>query len=105
MSWIHIEDLVSLLLFASRNMGKTFNGTAPHPVTNREFTTLLGQNLKRPTVFPVPTFGLRMLYGEMANETLLSSAKVLPKTALDLGFEFRYPKLGEALHQLLRSSE
>lgn len=102
MSWIHLDDLVSLFLWASRTdaVSGAVNGTAPNPVRNDEFTRVLAATLHRPALFPVPGLALRALYGEMA-EILLDSQRVLPDVALEGGFEFRYPSLGGALAQLL----
>lgn len=102
MSWIHLDDLASLFLWASRTdaVSGAVNGTAPNPVRNDEFTRVLAATLHRPALFPVPGLALRALYGEMA-EILLDSQRVLPDVALDGGFEFRYPSLGGALAQLL----
>lgn len=101
MSWIHLDDLVSMMLWALENPAcrGPLNGTAPYPVTNLEFTRKLGQALRRPTIFPVPSLALRLLYGEMA-EMLLEGQRVQPRAALDGGFDFRYTVLGDALASL-----
>lgn len=101
MSWIHVDDLVSMALWALENpaCGGPLNGTAPNPVTNREFTHALGQALKRPSIFPIPSLALRIMYGEMA-EMLLEGQRVLPEAALRGGFAFRYPALDAALRSL-----
>ncbi len=103
MPWIHIDDLVEMMLFAAREPSVTgpLNGTAPHPVTNREFTKTLGRVLGRPTFFPpVPGFMLRLIFGEFAN-ALLGSQRVLPQAALAAGFPFKYPELEPALRGVL----
>jgi uncharacterized protein len=102
MSWIHLEDLAGLFRFAleSRASG-VFNGVAPHPVTNVEFTKTLAAALHRPAMFPVPTVALRMIFGEMA-EVVLASQKVMPKAAKEAGYQFRFPELAGALGDLLR---
>jgi len=103
MPWIHIDDLVEMILFAAREPSVTgpLNGTAPNPVTTREFTKTLGRVLGRPTFFPpVPGFMLRLMFGEFAN-ALLGSQRVLPKAALAAGFKFRYPNLEPALRDVL----
>ena len=82
-------------------MRGAINGVAPQPVTNAEFTREMGQALKRPTLFPVPGFALRLLFGDMA-DVLLGSQRVLPGQAAAAGFQFRYPKLGPALAGVLR---
>jgi NAD dependent epimerase/dehydratase family enzyme len=72
-------------------------------VTNAEFTRALGRALGRPTVLPMPTAALRLMFGEMS-ELLLVSDRMLPKRLLDAGFEFRYPELGRTLAQIFDRS-
>jgi uncharacterized protein (TIGR01777 family) len=104
MSWIHADDLVEMLIYAAENefVGGTLNGVAPNPVTNTDFTRAMGIALRRPVIFPVPEFALRLMYGEMA-EVLLSSQRVLPANAPRIGFGFQHPNLQPALQHLLRS--
>jgi uncharacterized protein (TIGR01777 family) len=98
MSWIHVDDVVGLILFALSNAAVRgpVNATAPHPVTNAEFTRELGKALHRPAFFPVPEFALRLLFGEMAS-VVLASQRVLPQAAESAGYQFRYPELPAAL--------
>jgi hypothetical protein len=98
-SWIALSDLINLLIFAMETnpLSGPINGTSPEPVTNAEFTRVLAFVLNRPAIFPVPEFVLRRLPGNMAEETMLSSERVIPKKALDAGFKFLYPDLYEAL--------
>jgi NAD dependent epimerase/dehydratase family enzyme len=77
------------------------NVVAPHPVTNREFTRALGRVLLRPTLLPVPAAMLRMLFGELADDALLASARVEPERLLRSGFVFRLPAIDGALRALL----
>jgi uncharacterized protein (TIGR01777 family) len=103
MPWIHIDDLVEEMLFAAREpqLSGPINGTAPHPVTNREFTKKLGQVIGRPTFMPaVPPIALRILLGEFS-QVLLASQRVLPRAALAAGFAFRFPNLEAALKDVL----
>ncbi len=102
MSWIHLDDLCSLILFAlgESTLRGVFNATSPHPVTNAEFTRALGHAAHRPAVIPVPAFALRLLFGEMS-EMLLGSQRAVPEAALRAGFEFHYPEIGAALIQIL----
>jgi uncharacterized protein (TIGR01777 family) len=96
--WIHIDDLVSLLVAAvsdERYRG-TLNAVAPNPVTNAELTTELGQRLRRPTFMSVPAFAAKLALGELSDE-LLGSRRAVPEAASTLGFEFRYPELADAL--------
>jgi uncharacterized protein (TIGR01777 family) len=104
MPWIHIEDLVRLMVFAAEheNVRGPINGAGPNPVTNREFTKTLGKVLSRPTIFPpVPGFMLKLMFGEFG-QILLHSQRVVPKKAMDVGFEFRFSELEPALRDVLK---
>jgi len=102
MSWIHIEDLVSLIVLALKHDGLRgpVNAAAPNPVRNSEFTDTLATAVRRPAIFPVPAFALQMLFGEMA-EVMLGSQRVIPRVAENAGFRFEYPTLKQALDNLL----
>ena len=101
MSWIHLEDLTAMFLFAVESQVRgPLNGVAPQPATNSEFTRELARMLRRPAVFPVPEFALRLLFGEMA-DVLLASQRVVPAAAQAAGFRFRFPQLSPALEDLL----
>jgi uncharacterized protein (TIGR01777 family) len=107
MSWISIDDTVGAIhqaLMDDRLRGPV-NVVAPRAVTNREFTAALGRVLRRPTIFPVPAFGARALFGEMADEMLLSSTRVRPGRLEQVGFTFADPELEPALAHLLGKSE
>jgi hypothetical protein len=102
MSWIHLEDLAALFQFAVESQVRgPLNAVAPNPVTNSEFTRELARTLRRPAVFPVPEFALRLLFGEMA-DVLLASQRVAPGAAEAAGFRFHFPQLASALEGLLR---
>lgn len=100
MSWIHIEDLAALYIECLKNSDArgVFNGTSPYPATNMEFTKALGQAVKRPALFPVPSFVVKTLFGEMST-ILLEGQKVLPAKSKELKFRFRYPTLDLALKE------
>lgn len=102
MSWVHREDLVRLFLHVLKDdsLRGAFNGTSPQPVRNVEFTKALGQVLHRPTLLPAPGFGMRILLGEFAG-MLVTGQRVVPKRALESGFEFHYPQLDGALREIL----
>jgi uncharacterized protein (TIGR01777 family) len=104
MSWISIDDVVSALLHLVLN--KTLSGpvnvTAPEPLRNRDFTRTLGRVLSRPTPLPVPSAALRLVLGEMADSTLLASARVLPERLLGSGYRFTLPDLETALRHIFR---
>lgn len=104
MSWIHLDDEVGIILWALDNdsVEGTFNATAPNPVTNRELSKSLGRALHRPAFFPVPKFAVALLRGGELADTVAGGARVLPRRATDLGFEFRHPELDEALAAALR---
>lgn len=103
MPWIHLDDLVGLFLFAAERdtLTGSLNATAPHPVTNRDFTKTLGKVLGRPTFMPSPpVFLLKAAIGEFAT-VLLQSQNAVPQKALAAGFQFRYPDLEPALREIL----
>ena len=102
MSWIHLEDMVRIIVWAATNeaVQGAVNGVAPNPVTNAEFTRELGKALHRPAFWPVPKLALQARFGEMAS-VVLASTRVLPKAALEGGFRFRQSDVGEALRGLL----
>ena len=103
MSWIHIDDIVGLLLFSAGNssLSGPVNATAPNPVTNRVFTRSLGRTLRRPTLFPVPELALKIAIGEFGS-ILLDSQRVAPTVALGAGYEFAHPTVEDALTSILR---
>lgn len=99
MSWVHIDDLVGIILYciSHDNLKGAINGTSPNPVTNQVFTKTLGMIIKRPTIFPMPAIVVKLLMGEMGEELLLAGKKIVPKKALDAGYNFKYKTLEEAL--------
>jgi NAD dependent epimerase/dehydratase family enzyme len=101
MPWIHVEDEVGLIQFLMehKNAMGAFNATAPNPVTMEEFCKALGSAMNRPCWAPVPASALTLLLGEMA-EMLLTGQNAVPKAARDLGYEFHYPTVREALQSL-----
>ncbi|WP_029214598.1 epimerase [Kallotenue papyrolyticum] len=101
LSWIHIDDVVGLLLLALENEDARgpLNLTAPQPLTQREFSTILGRVLGRPAWLPMPAFALRLLLGPVA-EMLTKGQRVVPRRALELGYQFRYPTAEAALRHL-----
>ena len=105
MSWIHLADHVALTRYLLENPGLhgVFNATAPHPVTNAEFTRQLASVLKRPALFPVPAWLLTLIAGEMA-ELLLGSERVIPERALQAGFTFQFETLEPALRDVVLGS-
>ncbi len=102
-SWIHRDDEVGLLLWALDNdeVSGVLNATAPNPATNRDFSKALGRALGRPAVMPVPGFVLDLKFGGELGKVLRGGQRVVPKRALELGYEFKHPNLDEALRDLL----
>ena len=103
LSWIHIDDEVGILLWALDNeqVGGVINATSPNPATNRDFSKALGRALGRPAVMPVPGLVLDLKFGREFGAILRGGQRVVPKRALDLGYEFRHPDLDKALRSLL----
>lgn len=104
--WIHLEDLVSLIVWAINNdcVKGVYNASAPTPVTNREFTTTLATILNRPAMLPVPRLALRLALGEFA-DSLFASQRVIPKAAMLDGFKFQFENLQDCLIDLLHRNQ
>ncbi|MHC4845878.1 MAG: TIGR01777 family oxidoreductase [Planctomycetota bacterium] len=102
MSWIHIDDLVGMILWAidDERVKGPVNATSPGVVTNKVFSKALGRVLKRPAVFIVPGLALRLKFGEVA-DVLTASTKCEPAVAKSLGYEFRFPEIEAALRDAL----
>jgi len=102
MSWIHLRDMVRLLIFAAENESITgpMNGSSPKPVTNAEFTKALARQVHRSAFFPAPKFALRIVLGEMV-DFLFSSERVIPEAAQRAGFSFEHHSLEGALRNVL----
>lgn len=100
--WIHREDELGLLLHAldNRSVSGPLNGAAPQQIDNRRFSTALGKALGRPSIFPVPSFLLRLLFGEGAI-ALTAGQRAIPEKALKTGFSFRWTEIGPALEDLV----
>lgn len=105
MSWIHKDDLVSMISAAltSEKFNGAVNGVAPGPVRNSEFTRDLASELRRPAILPIPMVLLRLLFGELADEAFEASQRAMPVAAEKAGFDFRFTELRPALRDLLRS--
>jgi hypothetical protein len=103
-SWITLDDLVQIIVTAieDKQFSGAINCTAPEPVTNRDFVKVLSYVLNRPAIIPVPAFALKLLPGDMANEALLASERVIPQRLLDAGFKFKHPELLQALTSSLQ---
>lgn len=101
--WIHLQDMVSLILFCldRPDISGPVNAIAPDPVDNDEFGRMLGRVTRRPHWFPVPGWLLKLVLGEMST-LVLAGQKAMPRVALEHGFEFAFPKLEEALRDITR---
>ena len=103
MSWIARTDLIRAFefLIATPSLSGPVNVTSPNPLPNAQFSATLGDVLHRPSVATVPEFAIKLMFGEMGEETLLAGQRVMPKRLLDAGFTFEYPELAAALrHEL-----
>ncbi len=103
-SWIALEDVIGALQFAvmTESLHGPVNLVAPQAVTNREFTKTLGRVISRPTIFPLPAFAARLVLGEMADDLLLSSARIEPMQLRKHGYKFKHEELEGALRAMLR---
>ncbi|MEW5702577.1 MAG: TIGR01777 family oxidoreductase [Candidatus Zixiibacteriota bacterium] len=103
-SWIAIDDLVRVVahVIGDERTSGPVNVVSPEPLTNREFARALGRVLHRPAFLPIPAAALRLMFGQMADELLLSSTRVVPARLLESGFDFRYRDLSSALWLVLR---
>lgn len=101
--WIHIDDVVGILLLALDNAAAQgpINATAPQPVTNKEFGQALGRTLHRPAFLPTPVFALRLMLGEVA-DVVANGQRALPRKAQELGYTFRFPTIDAALADILK---
>lgn len=102
-SWVALDDVVGAIVHALENdaVAGPLNVSTPNPLTNAQYTRVLGRVLNRPTVFPLPAPAARLVLGEVADALLLSSMRVEPAKLEETGYEFRYPELEGALRHLL----
>lgn len=104
-SWVHMDDLLDMFqrCMADPSLAGPFNNTAPHPVTNRDFSRAIGRAVHRPVLLRAPGFAMRLLYGEMAH-LYLTGQKVLPARHLAGAFSFRHPRIEGAVEAALTGS-
>jgi len=102
-SWIHLDDEVSAIQFLMEreDLQGVFNLTAPEQLMMKDFYHTLGKVMRRPSWLPIPGFVLRLFFGETAQETILSGQRVVPKRLMEAGYKFIYPKVEEALKEIL----
>jgi len=105
MSWVALADAVGAVLFAldRTDIRGPLNVTAPNPVTNGEFTRALGRQLGKPAFLTVPSFAMRLMFGQMADDALLASARVQPEKLQKAGFQFVLPMVDQALAAALNA--
>ncbi len=104
MSWISLDDEVGIVLWALDTQAAegVINATAPHPVTNREFSKALGKAVHRPAFFPAPKLAVVAIRGRELAEMVVGSARVIPRRAHDLGYRFRHERVEDGLAAALR---
>ncbi|OGR85058.1 MAG: TIGR01777 family protein [Elusimicrobia bacterium RIFCSPLOWO2_01_FULL_54_10] len=103
MSWITLDDVIGVILHAlkTETLSGPVNAGSPNPIINFGFTKTLGKALHRPTIFPMPAFAARLVFGQMADELLLASTRVEPAKLKASGYSFKYPSLEAASKNLL----
>jgi hypothetical protein len=104
MSWIHIADMVGIIVHAleSDNVRGILNATAPQPVTNSEFTTAFASALWRPAFIPMPAFAVNTIFGQERGILLLEGQKVVPKKAMESGYSFMFPDINSCLLDIVK---
>ncbi len=104
-SWISLDDEIGAMLFILQNasLRGPVNAVGPAPVRNEEFVRALGKVLHRPAIFPLPEWVVRTLLGEMGQELLLTSARVIPAKLNAAGYRFAHSELEEALRAALHN--
>ncbi|MBI3590865.1 MAG: TIGR01777 family protein [Candidatus Melainabacteria bacterium] len=102
MSWISLHDVVGIIKYSIENNNVTgiLNVASPNPVTNKEFSNILGKVLNRPSFAPVPAFALKLLLGEMS-DVLLGGQKAMPERVIQLGYKFRHTELEDTLRKTI----
>lgn len=103
--WIHIDDVAGAIRFLieKSDLQGVFNLTAPNPILSKEFYALLGKVMRRPAIFSMPPFALKLLTGEMVTELLLSGQRAIPKKLSQAGYEFKYVDAKSALENIIKS--
>lgn len=103
MSWIDIDDLIRIIDFALRKdqLAGPINAVSPNPVTNQTFTETLAKQLRRPAFMAMPAFAVKLVFGQLGTELLLSSERVAPRKLEEAGYPFAYPQLEQTLKHIL----
>jgi uncharacterized protein (TIGR01777 family) len=99
LSWLHLDDWVGIVVWALTNpaVSGPINATAPNPVPNAEVARAIGRALHRPALAPVPALVMKAMFGQLAVDGLLRGQRVLPRRATELGYQFRYPTIDQAM--------
>lgn len=99
LSWIDLDDMVRAIIWAIDHpeIRGVVNAVVPNAVTNREFTQVVSEVLKKPALVPVPGFALKLMFGEMASETILASQRVIPSVLVASGFQFLHADIMESI--------
>jgi hypothetical protein len=102
-SWIGMDDVVGALYHTlqTESLQGPINVTSPNPVTNKEFTEILAAVLSKSTGVSFPAFAAKMMFGEMADEVLLSSTRAYPEKLISSGYQFQFPDLTDCFRHLL----
>jgi uncharacterized protein (TIGR01777 family) len=103
-SWVSVDDVAGAIhhVLTHDTLHGPVNTAAPNPVTNAEFTSILASVLRRPAIFPMPAFAVKLLFGEMGEELFLGSQRVVPAKLAASGYQFQHPALKNALQEILR---
>jgi uncharacterized protein len=101
-SWIHVKDVVNGMSYLVNNSNccGIYNFTSPNPITNKGFASAMGECLHKPTLISMPSFLIRILFGEMGEELLLKGQKVIPRRLQNEGFKYEYPEIKSALKEI-----
>ncbi|MFH2047919.1 MAG: TIGR01777 family oxidoreductase [bacterium] len=104
MNWISMHDCIRAMLYLieNENIKNAVNIIAPEAITNKEFTKAIAKYLKRPALFPVPSFVIKILLGELGSELLKERCKIIPEKLINSGFQFKYPDINSALNEILK---
>ena len=103
MSWVALDEIPFIIdHLMNKDVSGPVNLVSPQVVSNAQFTKVLGQVIKRPTIFPVPGFMIQLLFGEMGERLLLEGARVVPKRLQETGYQFHYPDLRSALERAVK---
>ncbi len=105
-SWIHIDDITQIieLMIKTEHFHGVYNLTSPNPVKSKQFFKTIGKVMHRPSIFPVPSFILKIFLGEMADELILSGQRVSSKKLHDENYQFVYENLNDALKDILEEN-